>query len=120
MSAFAGILRHDNAPIDGEWIARLSAAPAAAGRTCHVIRTARSLCVVEYGAATADCKSTIFFDGRIDNRNELATALNLPAADLPDTDDASLIAQACDRWGDDCVPRLIGDFALAQWRADRT
>src|SRR6188768_3035945 len=102
MSAFAGILRHDDGPIEVAWIDRLTAAPATAGGPSLLIRPFRSLCVVQYGRATAHQEPGLVFDGRINNRGELAIALSLTAADLPDTDDTRLIARACDRWGDDC------------------
>jgi asparagine synthase (glutamine-hydrolysing) len=119
MSAFAGILRHDHRPIDDQWIERLCSQPAAAGRTPHIIRAAGSLCVVQYGPPTAHHQPGLVFDGRLDNRGELATSLRLTAADLPDTDDTRLIAHACDRWRDDCVARLFGDFAIAHWSGER-
>ena len=44
----------------------------------------------------------IFANARIDAREEL----------LPDTE---LILRAYERWGDDCVKHLLGDFAFAIW-----
>ena len=54
-------------------------------------------------------------DARIDNRAELMSALRgeipLPAAPT----DADLIMAAFLRWGEDCLPRLLGDFVFALW-----
>jgi asparagine synthase (glutamine-hydrolysing) len=57
-------------------------------------------------------------DGRIDNRDELAAAL---AVDLRDgvVTDADLIVYAYERWGSDCLSRLVGDFAFALWDSIR-
>ncbi len=54
-------------------------------------------------------------DARIDNRDELLTALRLrSSAERPITD-AELILAAYRRWGTACPDRLIGDFAFALW-----
>ncbi|PWC52992.1 hypothetical protein TSO221_12240 [Azospirillum sp. TSO22-1] len=55
------------------------------------------------------------FDGRLDNRDELLDALNLhslPDAPLPD---GEIVRAAYERWEEDAVPRLLGDFAWAVW-----
>ena len=54
-------------------------------------------------------------DGRIDNREKLARMLGLDQADLPQTGDATLFAQAWARWGGDLWRHVEGDFALAAW-----
>jgi asparagine synthase (glutamine-hydrolysing) len=48
------------------------------------------------------------FDGRLDNREELIRALAAP----PDLSDAELALRAWLAWGEDCLPRLLGPFAL--------
>lgn len=56
--------------------------------------------------------------GRLDNRQELASAL--PASDsLDDTSDATLLGHAYREWGVDCLDRAVGAFALALYDADR-
>ena len=47
---------------------------------------------------------------RIDNRAELAAALDL--GDSSPSSDLVLVAEAFDRWGEDCFDRLRGDFGL--------
>ncbi|HEY4087306.1 MAG TPA: asparagine synthase-related protein [Bryobacteraceae bacterium] len=56
-------------------------------------------------------------DARIDNRDELFHALSAPAPGRTQTPDSSLILLAYERWGVDCVKRLLGDFAFAIWDA---
>ncbi len=54
-------------------------------------------------------------DARIDNRDELISALSLndrPAEKITDSD---LILAAYEKWGRDCPGKLIGDFAFAIW-----
>lgn len=54
---------------------------------------------------------------RLDNRDELRTALGLP----PDAPDADVIAHAYGRWGEGAARALEGDFAFVVWdpRAQR-
>ncbi|MGA3360029.1 MAG: hypothetical protein ABSC87_07465 [Halobacteriota archaeon] len=51
-------------------------------------------------------------DARIDNRDELITALNIATPPAEITDSALTLA-AYERWGESCVEHLIGDFAFA-------
>ena len=54
-------------------------------------------------------------DARIDNRDDLFDALGAPAHGREQTPDSSLILLAYERWGPDCLKRLLGDFAFAIW-----
>ncbi len=56
-------------------------------------------------------------DARIDNRDELFHALRVPARGRARTPDSSLILLAYERWGAECVKRLLGDFSFAIWDA---
>jgi len=57
--------------------------------------------------------AVVMWDGRLDNRRELICIL----ADSPSdgTTDISLVAAAYQRWGTECFPRLIGDWAMSVW-----
>ncbi len=55
---------------------------------------------------------------RLDNRQELGAALGLPPAELARTADAVLILRMIERWGDAGVARCLGAFAFALWDAD--
>src|SRR5687768_6101460 len=55
----------------------------------------------------------VVFDGRLDNREELAFQLDVRLSD--ETCDVALVAAAYRRWGTDCAVRLLGDFSLAVW-----
>jgi asparagine synthase (glutamine-hydrolysing) len=54
----------------------------------------------------------ITFDGRIDNREELLSTLDV-AGPPGRVADADLVLAAHERWGEDCPERLIGAFAFA-------
>lgn len=58
---------------------------------------------------------SLVLDGRIDNREELKMALQRTGAFLRDETDAELILQAYKCWGENCAPKIIGDFAFAIW-----
>nr|WP_319564638.1 asparagine synthase-related protein [uncultured Rhodoferax sp.] len=55
----------------------------------------------------------IVADARIDNRPELWGKLGLRTGG--NLNDAELILQAYQKWGDGCVEHLVGDFAFAIW-----
>jgi asparagine synthase (glutamine-hydrolysing) len=52
-------------------------------------------------------------DLRLDNRGELAEALRLDPARTGRLADSALLLLALERWGEEAVPRLLGDFAFA-------
>ncbi|WP_448701649.1 asparagine synthase-related protein [Mucilaginibacter sp. AW1-3] len=63
----------------------------------------------------SDSQLTITADARIDNRDELFSKLALPVADAHLIADSTLILKAYQKYGEDCVKHLIGDFAFAIW-----
>ena len=54
-------------------------------------------------------------DVRLDNRDDLLAALGINAGDGRSMSDAGVLMAALDRWDDDAVDRLHGDFAFALW-----
>lgn len=58
-------------------------------------------------------------DLRLDNRAALCADLRLCPADARTLSDAAVLGHALARWGEDAVPRLLGDFAFAWWDAPR-
>lgn len=60
-------------------------------------------------------------DLRLDNRSELAGALGLDPGEAAKLSDSALLLLALERWGEDGVERLLGDFAFALYdsRQDR-
>ncbi len=55
------------------------------------------------------------FDGRVDNREELAVALKSKGYQLRDDTDAELVLRAYECWGEDSASKILGDFAYALW-----
>jgi asparagine synthase (glutamine-hydrolysing) len=62
-----------------------------------------------------ESQTLLLFDGRLDNREELAQTLAIAPAELPLMADSDLAMRAALHWGKQCVDRLLGDFALACW-----
>ncbi|HEX8215876.1 MAG TPA: asparagine synthase-related protein [Allosphingosinicella sp.] len=60
---------------------------------------------------------TLVADLRLDNRSELGEALGLAPAQAGGLSDAALLMKALERWGEEAVARLHGDFAFAWWDA---
>jgi asparagine synthase (glutamine-hydrolysing) len=60
---------------------------------------------------------TIVADLRLDNREELAGLLQLSPAEVAAMADSTFLARAWERWGEDCVAKLLGDFAFIAWDA---
>ncbi len=54
-------------------------------------------------------------DARIDNRDELLTALSIDSGSVPPIPDSQLILFAFRKWGKACVDHLLGDFSFAIW-----
>jgi asparagine synthase (glutamine-hydrolysing) len=58
---------------------------------------------------------TLVADVRLDNRADLLSRLGRAAPSSASCSDARLMMSCFERWGEDAVGDLIGDFALALW-----
>ncbi len=131
MSVQAGIWQLDGAPADRALLARLSQDAAQFGpdgetirvdgpiamlyRPFHTTREAR----LERQPYVTARGSVIIWDGRLDNRDELATRLG--KSSTAEWTDVALVAQAFDKWATGCFSKLVGDWALCVWEpGDRT
>ena len=54
----------------------------------------------------------LLFDGRIDNRSELAGILNISTSDLYSMPDSMIVLRLFDRWGERAFERIGGAFAI--------
>lgn len=59
--------------------------------------------------------SVITADARIDNREELISALNFNGKPRETISDSEIILAAYEKWGEHCPEKLLGDFAFALW-----
>ena len=67
---------------------------------------------------SADANVVLTADARIDNRDELISALGMrkPHAEISDSE---IILTAYQQWGEDCPDKLLGDFAFAIWDTNK-
>lgn len=54
-------------------------------------------------------------DARLDDREGLAETLGHRLSPAGDTSDSELMLRAFERWGEDCIDRIYGDYAFAVW-----
>lgn len=54
-------------------------------------------------------------DARIDNRDELLPQLAFRNRSPSEITDSEIVLKAYQKWGEECLPRLIGDFVFAIW-----
>lgn len=66
-----------------------------------------------------DGRLVLVADVRLDNRDELISALRSDDAALRRDCDAGILMACLERWGDDALDRLVGDFAFALWDSHR-
>ncbi len=64
-----------------------------------------------------DGKIVLVADLRLDNRDELAAEMGIPAERARQLADAAILLAAFERWGEGCLDRILGDFAFALWDA---
>ncbi len=127
MSVIAGLIRFSQAPVYAQELETAAArlhAPRV-GEPTYWVEDSAGLLLRQRIATPEDMferqpwiggggKLVLVYDGRIDNREELAAALCIALNDgvVPD---GRLLLLALERWGEAALPRLIGDFALALW-----
>ena len=130
MTAIAGIVRHDQGMVDRGTLERMlnvlapygldaqhCRAMGGAGFVRTLLRSTPEDALDHQPCVDANSGWTLVFDGRIDNRNELAAALDIDSARLQDMADAELVLHAWSRWERASLPRLLGDFAISAWHA---
>ncbi len=130
MSGLAVMLALDGRPADGALVERMANAiahrgpdgirhlvdgPAALGH-CMLATTPESVHELQplWDESRRYC---LVMDGRVDNREELASALAPAGLRLRDDTDAEIALKAYIAFGEDCPGRIIGDFALVIYDA---
>ena len=124
MSAIAGVVDFHGGPVDPALVARMIAPPQPCDLEVrgplHRSSSALAFCGRRAGGATCDqplidsrSDCAIVFDGRIDNRQDVAGRLGV--ADSARRSDARLVLDGYTSRGLDVIPGLSGDFAFAIW-----
>jgi asparagine synthase (glutamine-hydrolysing) len=132
VSGIVGILHLDHSPIDHLLLQRLTKFQAFRGPDAqqvwidgyvgfgHTLLTTTEESKHERQPFTLDGKVWIVADCRVDGRQELVAELRAHGnEDLEDPTDVELILRAYLTWGEDCVERLLGDFAFGIWDVAR-
>ncbi len=128
MSAIFGIVNLNRAPCEQRDLERMHAALLMYGRdaggTWRADEIGLGQCLArvtpqdayeDQPLFSADKQIVLVSDARLDNRAELARALEISHARvLPDS---ALILRAFEKWNTDCARHLIGDFSFALWDA---
>jgi asparagine synthase (glutamine-hydrolysing) len=130
VSAIAGLWRFDEKPEPAADCARMLAAqqiygphdgrqwsdgPLAVGR--RLFRTLPEDAHDRQPLHSRDGRLTLVADLRLDNRDELLARLGLTSLDTGSYCDAAVLLECLERWGEDALDRLVGDFAFALWDA---
>jgi asparagine synthase (glutamine-hydrolysing) len=127
MSGMIGIFNLDGAPIDRILLERLTNSLRFRGPDAqriwfrgpiglgHSLLRCSTQCADEQ-PCSLDGNVWMISDARLDGRDELIVALQSQGQpDLDEASDAELILRAYQVWGENCVERLLGDFAFAIW-----
>jgi asparagine synthase (glutamine-hydrolysing) len=132
MSGIVGILNTDGAPVSRDLIGRMVEALRFRGPDAqnlwtdgqigfgHTLLDTTGAATIDQQPCSIDDRVWIVCDSRIDARSELRDKLRA-SSNAPQTDfsAARLILLAYQRWGQECLDHLIGDFAFAIWDAPK-
>ena len=95
----------------GEWAPRLwEAGGRRTGPSCQTAAHARSRPRSPSGKRCSTGRYWITWDGGLDNRHELAGLLGLDSPRKRRLTDADYVLAAYQRWGAECVRKLLGDW----------
>jgi asparagine synthase (glutamine-hydrolysing) len=108
LAGMMGSLRHRGADSRSRWISNTVGLGQLSGSSTPESATAPTPC--QYAARYVGVA-----DARLDNRNDLASDLNIPPGEGLTLSDPDLICRSYARWGPECSHRLKGDFSFAIW-----
>lgn len=132
MSAVAGILQFDGRPDGRESCARMlsaqelygpdsgdqwSAGDIALGR--RLMRLLPEDAFDRQPLVGGNGRFVLVADLRLDNRDDLVRELEIPGPTASRSSDSAILMAAVERWQEDSVDRIVGDYAFALWDASR-
>ncbi|MBI3676005.1 MAG: asparagine synthetase B [Proteobacteria bacterium] len=132
MTAIAGMWRFDGRPDAGQACTRMLASQAiygphdnaqwdddfiAMGRRLY--RTLPEDIYDKQPLIGGGGRYVLVADIRLDNRDELISALNISADTARAMADSQVLLAGIEKWGDGAVERLVGDFAYACWDREK-
>ena len=127
MSGILGVFYRDGRPVKQEYLEQMRRTLAHRGSdntdvwlnesiglgNCLRWTTPESL--LEFMPRSDRFGNVITGDLRLDNRAELISSLDFDRSDRDKITDSELVLAAYQKWGRDCVNKLLGDFAFAIW-----
>lgn len=130
MSGIAAIFNRDGRPVAREDIERVARALAIYGPERQTVRLMGPVAFA-YAHFTATPESrgeqqpatggggrySLVFDGRLDNRDDLAVALAIDGDEMRMLPDSAVAMRSWERWGEESLNRWMGEFALIVWDA---
>jgi asparagine synthase (glutamine-hydrolysing) len=132
MSGIAGVWRRDGAPLNRETLDRMiervsppvadavgAWADGSVGLGHRALHATPELLLEKLPLVSEGGDVVVTADVRLDNRDELITALTPPRRGPDVVGDVELLLCAWERWGQECPAHLLGDFAIALWDARR-
>jgi asparagine synthase (glutamine-hydrolysing) len=132
MTALAGLWRFDGRPDAAEGCARILASQqlygphAVAQWTASDVALGRRLMRVlpedafdRQPLIGGGGRYVLIADIRLDNRNELADALQISSSQSRNLCDAAILLAAIERWEESYFDRIVGDYAFALWDSVR-
>ncbi len=128
MSGIAAIFRKDRNAVDHDALERLAKGLLPYGRKyqafqnfgacglayAHLPNTLQSLSE-DQPVRGAGGQLQLVFDGRLDNREELAEALNLSTSEFKAQPDSWYALRCWERWGERAPENWVGEFAVLVW-----
>jgi asparagine synthase (glutamine-hydrolysing) len=126
MSGIYGIYRYDGAPVAGDCLERMRSAMAYYGphgggsKIEGPLAMGHMLLEIDpedrYEKQPVEGRRGLIVSAaRLDNRDDLLEAFQIPADSRDKTPDGHLVSLAFDRWGEGLATHLQGDWALAGW-----
>ncbi|MCB0173568.1 MAG: asparagine synthase (glutamine-hydrolyzing) [Anaerolineae bacterium] len=132
MSGIAGIFNRDGRPVEPELLTRMTdciahrgpdginhwlAGPVGLG---HAMLWTTPESLNEHQPLLDETGHLcLVLDGRVDNREELISALEAKSFRLRTDTDAEIVLRAYQCWDEACPQKIIGDFAFVIWDGDK-
>ncbi|MEO5741692.1 MAG: asparagine synthetase B, partial [Vicinamibacterales bacterium] len=129
MAGIFGVCHFDDRPVEPALVARMSETLAHHGRDgegvaiehstalgCRLLHTTHQFAAREQPVRRAS-GTRLVFDGRLDNRDDLISALRDRCAVSAETSDAELAAASYEITGVEFARHLLGDFSIALFDA---
>jgi asparagine synthase (glutamine-hydrolysing) len=127
MSAIGGVLTFNGGSLDWDALTLLTQSLASRGPDGGdiVVNEAVGMCYRSFHTNRESAEEAqplrsvsgniLVYDGRLDNSDELMPQLDECRGTASQNTDAVLTLAAYSKWGPECFPKLIGDFAFAIW-----